>query len=107
MPFNNDVFVNNVYAIRKEKHLRMSEIEKATGVSIGYFARIKNEQKSPSAITLVAACEALGVTVEEILDPYYVAKKEAKKIDELIEQLQKEKNELFDMMEVDNAGKKS
>lgn len=95
MTYNNDVFVNNIYAIRTEKHLKMSEIEKAVGVSVGYFARLKNEGKTPTATTFFAVCNFLGVTGEEILDSLYVAKQKAKKIDEQIAILQRKKEELF------------
>ena len=95
MPFNKDVFVSNVQAIKNARGLKLGNIERAVGVSPGYLARLKSMGNSPSAELFVSVCEYLGVTAEEMIDPLYIKKKEAEIIDRQIEQLQKKKDELF------------
>ena len=58
----------NVARLAKEKKMRLGDVEKEIGVSIGYFSRFNTHKNRHASVqTVIKAAEVLDVTIEELL----------------------------------------
>lgn len=46
MVYDKNRFINNVYELAKQQKLKIGELETACGVSVGYFARLRQGDKN-------------------------------------------------------------
>lgn len=69
MGFDKRRCMSAIYAIAKEKGVKIGDLEKETGVSTGYLSKLNKEENtsSPSIELLVAAAQLLGVTVDMLI----------------------------------------
>ena len=69
MTYEKDRFINNVYALAQGQKLKMGELEAACGVSVGYFARLRQGTRdaAPAANLLMAFAERLSVSADALL----------------------------------------
>lgn len=69
MNYEKNRFINNIYALAKRRKLKIGELESACGVSIGYFARLRQggENASPNAELLTAFANRLSVSLDALL----------------------------------------
>ena len=69
MAYEKKLFINNVYALAAKYGMRIKDLESACGVSIGYFARLRQGKKdgTPGADTLLNVSEQLSVSVDALL----------------------------------------
>ncbi len=67
-----------VYALRKEKGLRQSELASLTGIKQPNLSRIENGLVEPRQSTLEKIARALGVDLREMLDEHRMADIESK-----------------------------
>ena len=67
--YQKDRFVDNVYFLARQKRLKIGELESACGVSVGYLARLRQEQKNvaPGADFLLAIATKLSVPMDLLL----------------------------------------
>ena len=61
--------IKNIRYLVEKQNLKIGELEKASGNSIGYLSRLEKQEKSadPSAELLVTAAKMLGVTLDELV----------------------------------------
>ncbi|ANY08402.1 helix-turn-helix domain-containing protein [Pseudonocardia sp. HH130630-07] len=52
---------------RTERRRTLRDISRAARVSLGYLSEVERGRKEPSSELLAAICEALGITVPELL----------------------------------------
>lgn len=55
-------------ALRLKRHMTISQLAAATGLSSGFVSRLETEQTSPSVNSLLLLCGALGESAGKILD---------------------------------------
>lgn len=62
--------IENIYAIAKEKNIKIGDMEEKAGVSKGYLSRINKENNttSPSIEVLASIAETLSVTVDMLMN---------------------------------------
>lgn len=80
---------SNIKALTKMKGLKLGEVEKAVGISVGYFSR----HKAVTSTVLVKLSDILEVSIDDIIKGNFV--------DE--EQRQKMRNELHEIIRVSKA----
>ncbi len=73
MEFDKRRCMSAIYAIAKEKGVKIGDLEKEAGVSTGYLSKLNKEENtsSPSIELLVAAARLLGVTVDMLIYSEY------------------------------------
>lgn len=73
MGFDKRRCMSAIYAIAKEKGVKIGDLEKEAGVSTGYLSKLNKEENtsSPSIELLVAAAQLLGVTVDMLIYSEY------------------------------------
>jgi len=73
--FDKRLCIANIYQLAKERGLKIGDIEKSAGVSAGYLSRInKDDNNTVPTIDFVAGvAEALGVTVDAIINNDYTS----------------------------------
>ena len=79
---------NLLYAIRTSG-IGITKVEKKVGVSKGYFSRINGTKISLE--TFLGAAEAVGVSVQDLMDKDFVYKNELKEIERSIDALNRRK----------------
>lgn len=52
-----------VRGLRKARHLTLSQLAKASGLSVGYLSMVEREQAMPSIRSMLSIAHALGVTI--------------------------------------------
>ena len=69
MNYDKNRFINNIYALAKRQKLKIGELESACGVSVGYFARLRQggESAGPGAELLAAFADRLSVSLDALL----------------------------------------
>ena len=69
MEYEKNRFINNVYALTAKRGLKIGELESRCGVSIGYFARLRQGKKetAPGADFLLAVAGQLSISVDALL----------------------------------------
>ena len=69
MVYDKTRFINNVYELTKQQKLKIGELETACGVSVGYFARLRQGDKNAAsnADLLVKLANRLSVSVDSLL----------------------------------------
>ena len=73
MGFDKRRCMSAIYAIAKEKGVKIGDLEKEAGVSTGYLSKLNKEENtsSPSIELLVAAARLLGVTIDMLIYSEY------------------------------------
>lgn len=73
MEFDKRRCMSAIYAIAKEKGVKIGDLEKEAGVSTGYLSKLNKEENtsSPSIELLVAAARLLGVTIDMLIYSEY------------------------------------
>lgn len=73
MEFDKRRCMSAIYAIAKEKGVKIGDLEKEAGVSTGYLSKLNKEENtsSPSIELLVAAARVLGVTIDMLIYSEY------------------------------------
>ena len=76
MEYYKNVFVDNVYALAKARGMKIKDLESGCGVSLGYFARLRQGEKNiaPGADLLMAVADRLSVSVDALLTSFYAQK---------------------------------
>ena len=71
--FDKKKCMSTIYAIAKEKGIKIGDLEKEANVSAGYFSKLNKEDNTatPSVELLVAVSNVLGVTVDLLIDSEY------------------------------------
>lgn len=66
--FSKEIFMNNIYYLLKAKSMKVGEVEKAIGVSIGYLAKLKKDAGLRPGIDLVIKiAEKLEVSIDTLI----------------------------------------
>ena len=67
--FDKSICIKNIRYLMEKKNLKIGELEKASGNSIGYLSRLEKQEKTtdPSAEFLVTAAQMLGITLDELI----------------------------------------
>ena len=67
--FDKSICIKNIRYLMDKKNLKIGELEKASGNSIGYLSRLEKQDKTtdPSAEFLVTAAQILGITLDELI----------------------------------------
>ena len=61
------MFKNNIYNLRKEKNLTLSQLSKLTNLSIGYLCHLENGSRTnPSMNTMEKICKSLNKSIQEV-----------------------------------------
>ena len=55
-------------ALREERRVTIADLAEVTGLSKGFLSRVERDLTSPSVASLVALCQALGVSPGQVLD---------------------------------------
>lgn len=73
MGFDKKRCMSAIYAIAKEKGVKIGELEKEAGVSTGYLSKLNKGENtsSPSIELLVAVARVLGVTIDMLIYSEY------------------------------------
>lgn len=73
LEFDKKRCMSAIYAIAKEKGVRIGDLEREANVSTGYLSKLNKEDNtsSPSIELLVAAARALGVTIDMLVYSEY------------------------------------
>ena len=58
----------NLRKLRQEKNLSIHELERLSGVDKSTISRIENNEMIPTILILCRLCNALHVTLDEIVD---------------------------------------
>lgn len=58
---------NRIKDIRKKKSLTITELSKYTGLSVGYLSNIERNQTSPTLRNLATICNALDISMSDII----------------------------------------
>lgn len=67
--------------IAKKKGMKLKDLESAIGVSIGYISRCEgNSKKNISVIVVMLAADHLGFSVNDLLDPDFIKKRELEEL---------------------------
>lgn len=53
--------------LRKERDMTLSDMVEKTGLSLGFFSKLENDQTSPTIANLHKICNALNITLNDIL----------------------------------------
>ncbi len=82
MEYEKNRFINNVYALTAKQGLKIGELESHCGVSIGYFARLRQGRKetAPGADFLLAVAGQLSVSVDALLTFDFEASSESEQL---------------------------
>ena len=69
MKYEKTLFVNNIYELAKRQKLKIGDLEAACGVSNGYLARLRQDEKNtaPGADFLMNIASQLSVSVDALL----------------------------------------
>ncbi len=69
MNYEKNRFINNVYALAKKNKLKIGVLESSCGVSVGYFARLRQggENAAPNAELLTAFADRLSVSLDALI----------------------------------------
>lgn len=57
-----------IRTLRKEKKLTLTEMSEMTDLSLGFLSKLENDQTSPTIAHLHKVCNALNITLNDILD---------------------------------------
>lgn len=68
MSLNYSLIGLRVKEVRKQSHITQAELAEMTNLSISYISHIETSQKRASLESLVRIADALGVTVDELLN---------------------------------------
>lgn len=59
---------NNLRVVLAKQRMKLSDLAKKTGLSAGTLTAFYYERSNPSASTLVKICEALNVSLSDLLE---------------------------------------
>ena len=73
MEFDKKRCMSAIYAIAKEKGVKIGDLEKEANVSTGYLSKLNKEENtsSPSIELLLAVARVLGVTIDMLIYSEY------------------------------------
>ena len=67
--FNQKHLLQNIFAVIEQKGLKIGEVEKASGLSVGYLSRLAKAEKSfPTVETVWSIARTLGVSLEWLIE---------------------------------------
>ena len=67
--FDRNQILENIHALIRKKNLKIGDVETASGLSVGYLARLANAENTfPSLETMVRLAKALGVSVDWLVE---------------------------------------
>ena len=89
------VAINNIKAFCTMRGIQLGDLEASIGVSKGYFSRIKANTRGVPFYKILMVADALGVSLEKLVDPYVVNTMEIERIERQIESLENKKAELL------------
>ncbi len=72
----NKIFFENIIYLAKSKGIRLGDLEKACGVSPGYFSRISNSEdkdKMPNLQSVIRAARKLNVSIDSLIMNNYAS----------------------------------
>ena len=71
--FDKRLFISNIYQLAKERSVKIGDLEKKAGVSVGYLSRINKEDSNtvPTIDFVASVAAALGVSVDAIIKNDY------------------------------------
>ena len=67
-PGPGEMICRNVRLMAKAAGWKLGDLERAVGLSVGYFARCRQSASVPAVDTVYNAAKCLGVTIEDLLD---------------------------------------
>ena len=69
MEYSKALLIGNVYALAKDRKLKIKDLESGCGVSVGYFSRLRQGESNvaPGADFLLALADQLSVSVDALL----------------------------------------
>ena len=69
MEYSKALLIGNVYALAKDRKLKIKDLESGCGVSVGYFSRLRQGENNvaPGADFLLALADRLSVSVDALL----------------------------------------
>ena len=69
MPYDKNVFIDNVYFLSRIRHLKIGDLETGCGVSAGYFSRLRQGAKNnaPGADFVLSLASRLFVSADSLL----------------------------------------
>ena len=66
--FSKDIFMRNIYHLLKAKNVKVGELEKAVGVSVGYLSKLNKDANLKPGIDLVIKIAAkLSVSIDALI----------------------------------------
>ena len=93
MKYDKTRFINNIYNLAKKQKVKIGELEADCGVSTGYLARLRQEEKNaaPGADFLMSVADRLSVSVDALLSFDFIqATDSEKKLQSFMEKLIRE-----------------
>ena len=71
--FDKKLCMDNIYAIAKDKGIRIGELEKVAGLSAGYLSKLSKEGNTavPGIESLSLIAQTLGVSIDALLSVDY------------------------------------
>ena len=80
--------LDNVTELCRSREIKIGALEKAIGVSLGYFARIKRDGGEFGLTKVVKTCEYLNVSLEDMIYKKVWIEREIKETEDTINVLQ-------------------
>ena len=88
-----EFIATNIVLMAKVKGIKIRELEQASGVSVGYFSRVKRGHKGMSIETVYRAAKKLECSMDDICDRDLPKRLRKAEIEQAIAELQKELKE--------------
>ncbi|MGC8480444.1 MAG: helix-turn-helix domain-containing protein [Acidimicrobiales bacterium] len=68
MARNNYPIGNRLRHAREASQLTLADVAERTGLSKGFISRVERDETSPSVDSLIALCESVGLTMEQLFE---------------------------------------
>lgn len=67
--FDRKICIGNIYALAKDRNIKIGDLEKEGGMSVGYLSRLSKEDSTsiPSIEFIASAAEQLGVSINALI----------------------------------------
>lgn len=65
--FDKKLMIANVKYLVKKQGIKLGELQKAVGVSVGYFSRLEKSNSMPNLEVVMRTADILGVSMDELL----------------------------------------
>lgn len=92
----NKKIIQNIRALLRMKNIKIGQLEKTIGVSVGYVSRLENGEKRMGFNTIYKAAQTLGVTVDELITGEFrkeILREHANKLREELNRIEQELGE--------------